>query len=45
MSNKIEDLNLKIFSKIKRINESKPLIQHISCECRREFSGRKFNLK
>ena len=39
--NKIEDGNLKVFNMIKRINKSKTLIKHISCECRCEFDSRK----
>ena len=33
-SNKMEDLNLKVFNMIKGINESKTLAKRISCECR-----------
>ena len=30
---------------IKRINESKLLLKHVSCECRCEFVSRKYNSK
>ena len=41
--NKIEDMNQKVFNMIKGINESKILAEHISCEFRCEFDGRKCN--
>ena len=41
--NKTEDLSLSMFIMITRINESKTLIKHISCECKRKFDGRKCN--
>ena len=36
----MEDVNLKLFSMIKVINESKALPKHIPCECRRGFDDR-----
>ena len=39
--NKIEDMNLKVFSMVKWINELKALVKHIFYECRFEFDGRK----
>ena len=39
--NKTEDLNLSVFNMITRINESKTLTKHISCECKYKFDGRK----
>ena len=33
VQNKTEDLNLSVFNTITRINESKTLTKHISCEC------------
>ena len=39
--NKTEDLNLTMFYRITRINESKTLTKHISCTCK--FDGRKCN--
>ena len=41
--NKIEEVNLNVFNKITKINESKTLTKHISCECQYKFDGRKFN--
>ena len=34
---------LSVFNMITRINESKPLTKHISCECKCKFDGRKCN--
>ena len=41
---KTEDLSLSVFNMITRINESKTLIRHISCECKCRFDRRKCNL-
>ena len=41
--NKTEDLNLSVFNMITGINESKTLTEHISCECKCRFDGRKCN--
>ena len=41
--NKTEDLNLSEFNMITRINESKTLAKHISCECKYKIDGRKCN--
>ena len=41
--NKTEDLNLSVFNMITKINESKTLTKHISCECECKFDGRKCN--
>ena len=41
--NKTKDLNLSMFIMIKRINESKTLTKHISCECKCQFDGTKCN--
>lgn len=41
--NEIEGLNLKVFNVIKRINESKALVKHISCEFRCKLDGKKCN--
>ena len=43
VSNKTEDLNLSKFNMITRINESKTLAKHISCECKCKIDGRKCN--
>ena len=43
VQNKIENLNLSMFSMITGINESKALTKHISCECKCKFDGRKYN--
>ena len=43
--NKKDDVNLKVFDMIKGINESKTLIEHISCEFRCEFDARECNSK
>ena len=39
--NKTEDLNLGVFNMITGINESKTLTEHIFCECKCRFEGRK----
>ena len=39
--NKAEDLNFHVFNMITRINESKTVAKHISCECK--CDGRKWN--
>lgn len=38
---KMKDINLKVHNMIKKINESKTLVKHISSECRCEFDGKK----
>ena len=43
LPNKTDDLNLKIFNMIARINELKTLAKHISCECKCRFDERKCN--
>ena len=43
--NKMEDVNLKVFKKIKGINESRARAKCVSRECRCEFDGRKCNLR
>ena len=40
---KKEDLNLSVFNMITRINQSKTLTNHISCECKFIFDGKKCN--
>ena len=40
---KKEDLNLSVFNMITRINKSKTLTNHISCECKFIFDGKKCN--
>ena len=40
---KIENVNQAAFNMIRETNESKKLATHISCTCRREFDGRKYN--
>ena len=42
-TNKKEDLNLSKFIMITRINESKTLTKHISCQCKCKFDGAKCN--
>ena len=42
--NKTENLNLSVFNMITGINESKTLINLISCECECKLDGRKCNL-
>ena len=42
VSNKKEDVNLKVFDMIKGINESKKLSKDTSYECKCEFDGRKY---
>ena len=39
--NKTKDLNLSAFNIIAQINESKTLTEHILCECKCNFDGRK----
>ena len=41
--NKTEDLDLSVFNMISRINESKTLTKHTSCECKYKVDGRKCN--
>ena len=41
--NKTKDLNLSVFNVITRVNKSKTLAKHISCECKCRFYGRKCN--
>ena len=41
--NKTEKLNIPVFNKITGINESKILINHVSCECKCKVDGRKYN--
>ena len=41
--NKIEDVNLNIFNMITTINETRTSTKHISCDCKCNFDGRKFN--
>ena len=43
--NTIEDVNLKVLTTIKRINESKTLVKHISCQSGCEFDDIKCNSK
>ena len=43
LPNKTEDLNLSVFNMITGINELKTLTNHISCECKCKFDGRKCN--
>ena len=40
-ANKTEDIYLNVFNMVIRINESKTLTYHISCECKCEFCGKK----
>ena len=40
---KTEDVNLSVFNRITRINESKTLAKDISCECKCKFDERKYN--
>ena len=40
---KTEDLNLSKFNMITEINESETLTNHISCECKCKFDGKKCN--
>ena len=42
--NKLEDLNPSAFKMIKRINKSKALTKHISCECKYKFGGITINV-
>lgn len=39
----MKDVNLKVFNMIKGINKSKIIAEHILCESRCEFDGRKYN--
>ena len=41
---KTKKLNLSVFNMITGINESKTLANHVSCECKCRFDGRKCNL-
>ena len=42
--NHVPDVNLNVFNMIAKINESKTLTKHISCDCKCIFHGRKYNL-
>ena len=42
--NETKDLNLSVLKLITRINESKTLTKHISCECKCKFDETKCNL-
>ena len=37
------NVNLNVFNMITRINKSNTLMKHISCYCKHEFYGEKFN--
>ena len=39
--NKTEDLNLRVFNMIRKINQSKTLTNNISFECKCRFDGKK----
>ena len=39
--NKTEDLGLRVFNMITRINESKILTKDVLCKCKYKFDGRK----
>ena len=42
----MEEVNLKVFNMIKKINEElKTVVKHISCKCRFEFDSRKCSSK
>ena len=41
--NKAENVNLNVYKHITKINESKTLIKHISCNCKCKFHDRKRN--
>ena len=41
VSNKTKDVNLYVFNIITEINEQKTLKEHISCNCKYQFDGRK----
>ena len=43
--NKTDDVNVKAFNMITRINESKRIIEHISFDCRCKFNSAKYNSK
>ena len=42
--NKTEDSNLSMFNIITGIEESRTLTKHVSCKCKCELDGRKYNL-
>ena len=41
--NKAKDLSISLFNVITWISESRTLTQHVSCECKYRFDGRKCN--
>ena len=41
--NNTENVNLNVFNVIKRTNESRTFTKHISCDCKWNCDGRKFN--
>ena len=40
-----KNVNLKVLTLTSRINESNKLMNHISCKCKCEFHGKKYNSK
>ena len=40
---KTEDVNSNVFNMITRIDESKILTEHISCDCKYKFDAKKWN--
>ena len=40
-----KNINFKIFNSMSRLNETRLLVQHESCECKFEFNKSVFNLK
>ena len=42
---KVKDLNLKVFNLKSRVNETRFLVQHESCECKYRLNGNLCNLK
>ena len=38
-------MNVKVFNTMAGINESKSVVKHVSCNCKRRFNGIKYNSK
>ena len=44
VANKTKDVNVKVFNTITNKNESKRMLKHISCDCKRKFISTTCNL-
>lgn len=44
VSNIEDDVNLNVFNMITRINKSKIISKHVSCNCKSKYDGRKIDV-